>query len=374
VSSNGITWVGLDAHKHSIHVAVLLPGREEAVSWQEANDEGAVRRLARKLIREAPGEVRACYEAGPLGYALQRELEAQGVICEVIAPSLIPIKPGERIKTDWRDARKLAELLRGGFLTEVHPPSKEDEALRDLCRGRDSVRQDLMRARHRMSKLLLRRGYRYRDTKQHWGVRHMKWLRPLHFEQSAGQVVFDHYLLTIDHLDERLRQLDMQLERFGSEQPYCQQVAWLRCFRGVDTVTAVSLVAELHDFRRFRSPRALMAYLGLVPSERSSGEQRRQGAITRTGNRHVRRLLVEAAWHHRHRPVVSQPLRRRREGQPAPIIAIADRAQERLHARFARMTRRGIHYNKIVVAMARELVGFLWAALYPCEAETPPVA
>jgi len=374
VNSNGITWVGLDAPKKSIHVAMLLPGREDALSWQEANEEGAVRRLARKLTREAPGEVRACYEAGPLGDALQRELEAQGVICEVIAPSLIPFKPGERIKTDWRDARKLAELLRGGLLTEVQPPSEQDEALRDLCRGRDSVRQDLMRARHRMSKFLLRRGYRYRATQRHWGVQHMKWLRPLTFEQSAGQVVFDHYLLTSDHLDERQRQLDAQLERFGGQDPYRQSVAWLRCFRGIDTVTAVSLVAELHDFRRFRSPRSLMAYLGLVPSERSSGEQRRQEGITRTGNRHVRRLLVEAAWHHRHRPVLSQPLRRRREGQPASIIAIADRAQERLHARFMRMTRRGIHYNKPVVAMARELVGFLWVALYPHEPEAPPMA
>ena len=372
MSSKGITWVGLDAHKHSIQVAMLLPGHEQPLSWQEANEESAVRRLARRLNREAPGEVRACYEAGPLGYGLQRDLEAQGVICEVVAPSLIPIKPGERIKTDWRDARKLAELLRAGLLTEVQAPKEADEALRDLCRGRDTVRQDLMRARHRMSKFLLRRGYRYHDTQRHWGVRHMKWLRPLRFDHAAAQAIFDHYLLTVDHLDERLRQMDGQLEAFGGEDPYRQPVAWLRCFRGIDTVTAVSLVAELHDFRRFRSARALMAYLGLVPSEHSSGEQRRQGGITRAGNLHVRRLLVEAAWHHRHRPVLSQPLRRRREGQPAAIIALADRAQERLHARFVRMTRRGIHYNKTVVAMARELVGFLWAALYPRDVEAPP--
>ena len=369
MNSNGITWVGLDAHKKSINVAMLVPGREEPLCWQEANEENAVRGLARRLIREAPGEVRSCYEAGPLGYVLQRELGAQGVVCEVVAPSLIPVKPGERIKTDARDARKLAELLRAGLLTEVQPPNEADEALRDLCRGRDSVRQDLMRARHRMSKFLLRRGYRYHDTQRHWGVSHMKWLRPLRFEHAAGQAIFDHYLLTIDHLDERLRQVDVHLGVFGAEEPYRQPVAWLRCFRGIDTVTAVSLVAELHDFRRFRSPRALMAYLGLVPSEHSSGEQRRQGSITRAGNRHVRRLLVEAAWHHRHRPVMSQPLRKRREGQPAGVIAIADRAQERLHARFMRMTRRGIHYNKTVVAMARELVGYLWATLTPQEAE-----
>lgn len=374
MSAKGITWVGLDAHKRSVQVAMLLPGREEPLSWQEANEEGAVRRLARRLMREAPGEVRACYEAGPLGYTLQRELEAQGVICEVVAPSLIPLKPGERIKTDWRDARKLAELLRAGLLTEVQAPSEADEALRDLCRGRDSVRQDLLRARQRMNKFLLRRGYRYHDTQRHWGVRHMNWLRPLQFEHAAAQAIFDHYLLTVDHLQERLRQVDVQLEVFGGQEPHRQPVAWLRCFRGIDTVTSVSLVAELHDFRRFRSARALMAYLGLVPSERSSGDQRRQGGITRAGNTHVRRLLVEAAWHHRHRPVLSQPLRRRREGQPAAIIALGDRAQERLHARFVRMTRRGIHYNKTVVAMARELVGFLWAALYPREAEAPPTA
>ena len=370
MSSHGITWVGLDAHKKSIHVSVLLPGREEALSWQEANEEGAVRRLARKLTREAPGEVRACYEAGPLGYALQRELEAQGVVCEVIAPSLIPIKPGERIKTDWRDAHKLAELLRGGFLTAVQPPREQDEALRDLCRGRDSVRQDLMRARHRMSKFLLRRGYRYRDTQRHWGVRHMNWLRPLAFEQSAAQAVFDHYLLTIDHLDERQRQLDAHLERFGGQEPYREPVSWLRCFKGIDTVTAVCLVAELHDFRRFRSARELMSYVGLVPSECSSGERERRGGITKTGNRHVRRLLVEAAWHHRHRPALSAPLKRRREGQPSRVLAIADRAQERLCARYRRMSHRGISAPKTIVAMARELTGYLWAVLHPAAVAT----
>jgi transposase len=372
VETNGITWVGLDAHQKWIQVAMLVPGRAEPITWQEPNEEAVVRRLARRLSREAPGEVRSCYEAGPLGYALQRELEAQGVVCEVVAPSLIPTKPGERIKTDWRDAVKLAELLRAGLLTEVQAPNEADEALRDLCRGRDTVRQDLMRARHRMSKLLLRRGYRYHQTQRHWGVRHMQWLRPLTFPHPAAQTTFDHYLLTIDHLDERLRRLDAELERFGGEEPYREPVAWLRCFRGIDTVTAVSLVAELHDFRRFRSPRALMAYLGLVPSERSSGEQRRQGSITRAGNGHVRRLLVEAAWHHRHRPVLSQPLRRRREGQPVHVIAIADRAEERLHARFVRMTHRGIPYNKVVVAMARELVGYLWATLYPKAAGASP--
>jgi transposase len=287
VSSKGITWVGLDAHKKSIQVAVLVPGREAPLSWQEANEDGAVRRLARRLNREAVGEVRACYEAGPLGYVLQRELEAQGVVCEVVAPSLIPIKPGERIKTDWRDARKLAELLRSGLLTAVQPPNEADESLRDVCRGRDCVRQDLMRARHRMGKFLLRRGYRYHTTQRHWGVRHMNWLQPLRFEHAAAQAIFDHYLLTIDHLDERQRQVDAQLERFGSQEPYRQPMAWLRCFRGIDTVTAVSLVAELHDFRRFRSARSLR--------RSGTGEDHEEG-------RHdpkAARLHCAAGWQHR---------------------------------------------------------------------------
>ena len=365
VQSDSITWVGLDAHKNSIKVAALFPGRPEPEEWQEQTTAEAIRRLGRKLRRQAPGEVRCCYEAGPTGYALQRQLSAGGVICTVIAPSLTPVQLGVRIKTDRRDARKLAELLRAGLLTEVHPPSESDEALRDLCRCRDDVRVDLMRARHRLGKFLLRRHCIYRETKHHWGTRHWAWLEQLRFDDPMSQATFDSYMLAVQQLEERLQQLDVQLEEFGGQEPYREPVSWLRCFKGIDTVTAVCLVAELHDFRRFRTARELMSYVGLVPSERSSGERERRGGITKTGNRHVRRLLVEAAWHHRHRPALSAPLRRRREGQPARVLAIADRAQERLAARYRRMTGRGVAPPKTIVAMARELTGYLWAVLQP---------
>jgi transposase len=363
----------MDVHKKAINVAMLIPGEPQPLEWQVANEPAGIRQLARKLRAKATGEIVTCYEAGPCGYAVQRQLLAQEVRCLVIAPSLIPIKPGERIKTDRRDARKLAELLRAGLLTEVAPPTPADEALRDLCRCREAVRQDLTRARHRMAKFLLRRGFLYTAGQRAWGTRHRQWLHTLRFEQGPDQETFDTYLLALDQLEERLRGLDAKLAEFAAQESYREPVAWLRCFRGIDTVTAVSLVAELHDFRRFRSARALMAYLGLVPSEYSSGEDRRQGSITRAGNNHVRRLLVESAWHYRHRPEVGLTLRQRRQGQPARIIALADRAQDRLWRRRARMTARGKHHNKVVVALARELVGYLWAALYPAAASSTTV-
>lgn len=363
--TDSTTYVGLDVHKRSIAVSMLLPGGSKSMEWQEVNDSRVARRLARRMKREAPGQVVSCYEAGPTGYVLERRLRAEGVMCSVVAPSRIPRQPGSRVKTDRRDARKLAGLLRAGLLTAVHPPSEEQEALRDLSRCREDVSHDLMRARHRLSKFLLRRHCIYNQTKHHWGTRHMAWLRQLRFEDAASQATLDSYMLAIDQLDERLLQLENQLGEFGCQEPYREPVAWLRCFRGIDMVTAVGLVAELHDVRRFRTPRALMSYLGLVPSESSSGEKERRGPITKTGNSHVRRLLVEAAWHNRSRPAIGLPLRRRREGQPAWVIAIADRAQERLHRRWTRMTFKGKPTQKTVVAMARELIGYLWAVLNP---------
>ena len=372
MSAEPTTWVGMDAHKNSIQLALLLPEPESVVEWTEDTTPEAVRRLARKLQRMALGEVRCCYEAGPTGYALQRQLRAAGVACTVIAPSLTPVKPGARIKTDRRDARKLAELFRAGLLTEVHPPSESEEALRDLCRCRDDVRVDLLRARHRLSKFLLRRHCIYRQTKHHWGSHHVAWLEQLRFDDPMTQGTFDSYWLAVQQLVERLQQLDARLAEFGAQELYRDPVAWLRCFKGIDTVTAVCLVAELHDFRRFRSPRQLAAYVGLVPSEDSSGERERRGGITKSGNRHARRLLVEASWHHRYRPALSGPLRARREGQPARVLAIADRAQERLAARYQRMTASGKVQPKTIVAMARELCGYLWAVLHPAAPAARP--
>ncbi len=358
-----ITYVGMDAHKKDLFIAMLVGDQTTPVAWQLANEPTAVRRLVRKLEREAPGPVRVCYEAGPCGYALQRQMMTPRVSCQVIAPALIPRKPGERIKTNRRDARKLAELLRAGLLTEVRPPTPEEEAVRDLCRARDDAREDLQRCRHRMGKLLLRRGLHY--SGRNWTRTHRQWVDSLQWTQPAERVVVDDYLLAIDHLEARLIELDARLTEIAQTEPYREKVAWLRCFRGIDTLTAILILAELHDFRRFQTPRALMAYVGLVPGEDSSGEKQRRGRITRTGNALVRRLLVETAWHYQHRPGVGAALTRRRKGQPGRVIAIADKAQQRLCRRFRRLAEHHKPAPKIAVAIARELAGFLWAALQP---------
>jgi transposase len=361
--AKGITFVGLDAHKEMNSVAMLLPGRTVPVVWDFPNEPAAIRRLVRKLEREAPGEVRICYEAGPVGYTLQRQItEAGSASCMVVAPSLIPRKPGERIKTDRRDARKLAELFRAGLLTEVQPPTLEDEAVRDLCRAREDAKEDLTRCRHRLGKMLLRKGLIFSRGKKAWTYAHRHWLRGLRFEDLSEQAVFDDYLLAIEQVEERVKGLDEKIEAVAQKEPYREPVAWLRCFRGIDTVTAMTIVSELYGFQRFQSPRGLMAFLGLVPSEHTTGYHPKRGGITKTGNGHVRRVLVEAAWHYRHRPGVGS-LRKRRQGQPAEIIALADKAQQRLYRRYRRMTESGMPSPKAVTAVARELTGFIWAAL-----------
>jgi transposase len=281
---------------------------------------------------------------------------------QVVAPSLIPRKPGERIKTDRRDARKLAELFKAGLLTEVQPPSLEDEAVRDLCRAREDAKEDLTRCRHRLGKMLLRKGLVFTQGRRAWTNAHRHWLRGLHFEDPSEQAVFDDYLLAIEQLEERVKGLEEKIEAVSQKESYRKPVAWLRCFRGIDTVTAMTIVSELYGFERFRSPRGFMAFLGLVPSERTTGYDPKRGGITKTGNGHVRRVLIEAAWHYRHRPGVGS-LRKRRTGQPAEIIALADKAQHRLYRRYRRMTEAGKPGPKAVTAMARELAGFIWAAL-----------
>jgi transposase len=360
---NITTYVGVDAHKKDLFIAMLVGDQTTPVTWQVANEPNAVRRLVRKLERDAPGPVQMCYEAGPCGYALQRQVTTPRVSCQVIAPALIPRKPGDRIKTNRRDARKLTELLRAGLLTEVRPPTPEEEAVRDLCRARDDAREDLQRARHRLGKLLLRRGLHF--SGRNWTRAHRQWVDSLQWTQSAERVVVDDYQLAIDHLEARLIELDTRLAEIAETAPYREPVGWLRCFRGIDTLTAILILAELHDFRRFHSARALMAYLGLVPGEDSTGEKQRRGRITRTGNALVRRLLVETAWHYQHRPGIGVALTRRRRGQPGRVIAIADKAQQRLCRRFRRLAERHKPAPKIAVAIARELAGFLWAALQP---------
>jgi transposase len=362
------TYVGLDAHRDTIQVAVLSAEGERVLEFEALHDVRGVKRLATRLRQTATGPIRCCYEAGPCGYSLQRHLQALGIECVVIAPSLVPIRPGERIKTDRRDARKLATLLRADLLTAVQPPTPEAEAVRDLCRCREDAKADLLRSRQRLTKLLQRRGLVYRGGRQRWTQAHRRWLEAIHLDHGADRAVFEDYVLAVAQVEERVRALEAKLEAVAVLEPYREPVGWLRCFRGIDTVTAMTIVAELHDFRRFRSPRELMAYLGLVPSEHSSGQTCRRGAITKAGNRHVRRVLVEAAWHYRHRPRHSPRLTARRTGQPGRVRAIADKAQQRLHGRFAALLARGKPPAKIVIAIARELVGFLWVTLQPAAA------
>src|SRR5262245_32669738 len=271
----GTTYVGIDAHKKDLFVAMLGGTAATAVSWTVPNEPQAIRRLVRQLEREAPGAVRVFYEAGPCGYALQRQMATARVNCEVVAPALIPRKPGERVKTNRRDARKLGDLGRAGLLTAVQPPTRDDEAVRDLARARDDAREDLQRCRHRLGKLLLRRGLHF--SGRNWPRAHRQWIDGLTWTHAAERAVVDDYLLPIDHTDARLLQLDARLAAIAEPDPYRAAVGWLRCFRGIDTLTAMLILAELHDFRRFRSAPALMAYLGLVPGEDSSGEKHRRG-------------------------------------------------------------------------------------------------
>lgn len=356
------TFVGIDVHQKQLQVAMLRPGQREPEEWQVAHEPKAVARLASKLRREAGDDLLVCYEAGPTGFSLQRRLEAGGVRCQVIAPALIPQRPGDRVKTDKRDARTLARLLRAELLTAVHPPTPEQEAVRDLCRAREDLQADRKRARHRVLKMLARYGHHY-SAGGAWTQGFSRWLAGIRFEHAPAQAAFEDYLAAVQLADERLRALDDTIAEVAQSEGYREAVGILRCFRGIDTYTALALLAELGDITRFPSARELMSYLGLVPSESSSGERRQRGPLTKAGNAHARRLLVEAAWHQRHAPWVSQALRKRREGQPEWAVAVADRAQRRLHRRYRRLLLQGKPKPKAVAAVARELAGFMWSAL-----------
>lgn len=360
-----ITVVGMDTAKEHIQPALLRPGSSEPVVWEIRNEDGAVRRMVRKVQREASAagsEVVFVYEAGPCGYALQRQIEGLGSRCVVVAPSLVPIKPGERIKTNRRDARKLAMLYRAGTLTEVHAPSPAQESVRDLVRTREDAIEDRQRCRHRLLKLLLRRGLVYRAGRA-WTQGHWQWLRKVSFEHPADQTVLLDYTLALEQVEARIEVLNQHIREWADREPYKESVGYLRCFRGIDTLTAMTVLVELHSIERFRSPRELMSYLGLVPSESSTGEKHRRGSITKAGNAHVRRVLSESCHTYRHRPTTRGVLAKRRQGQPAWVVAIADKAQQRLYKRFWHLHSKNKPYGKIIIALERELVGFLWAVL-----------
>ncbi len=355
-----MTHVGLDVHQDSIAIAKLRAGSDTPLVWQIPNEPGAIRRTFGKLLKE-DDELRCCYEAGPCGFEVQRQLEAMGIECAVVAPSLIPRKPGERIKTDRRDAVKLARLDRARELTAIHVPTSEGEAVRDLVRAREDVRKDLVSARNRLAKFLLRHGRVFREGRN-WTARHRAWLTSQTFERHAEKLTFDHYVAAVEQQEACRDYLEKEIAAIAAQAPYAEPVERLSSLRGIATLSAMVLLTEIQDFRRFKRPRELMAYVGLVPSERSSGAKERRGGITKTGNSHARRILVEAAWHYRHPPAAKGRVHHSMKGQPAARIAFARKAQARLHKRYVRLVGRGKSRQAAIVAVARELCGFIWAA------------
>ena len=346
-------FVVFDVHKNSL-VAGVLPasGGAPEVARLE-NTERAVRRFIARL--GDPEGLAVAYEAGPCGYDLFRLLSRIGVACDVIAPSLVPVRAGDRVKTDRRDAKRLVRLYRAGELSFVAPPSPEHEGLRDLVRCRDDLRRARTAARHRVGKQLLRHGRIYRDGVKSWTLKHKAWIARQRLDDPLAQLALEQMLIHLDGLDRQLAALDAQLQRIADDQRWAWQIERLRAFRGISTLTALGLIAEIGDFARFSHPRELASWLGITPSEYSSGDQQHRGHITKAGNRHARRLLIEAAWHYRHPP------RRPRTG-PQPTDR-AWQAQIRLHARHRALSERGKRSTIVTVAIARELAAFLWAEL-----------
>jgi transposase len=352
--------IAFDQHAASVTAAVLLPGHRTPAVQQLRSDLPTIGRFVAQLGR---ADVRCCYEAGPGGFELQRFLASRQVPCDVIAPALIPRRPGDRIKTDRRDASHLAVLYRAGTLTAVHVPTEQEEAARDLLRCREDIRTDLLRARHRLAKFLLRHGRRFTGTKKAWSKRHDAWLRAQAWPLPALDQTHRAYLRTLDEAVARLRTVEVELRDLLTLEPLQARVTRLRCFRGIDDLTALTIAAELGDPRRFPTAPGTMAFVGLVPSEHSSGTRRARGAITKTGNAHLRRVLVEAAWHYRHHPFVGAALQRRQAGAPAATIQRAWAAQQRLHHRYRRLAGRGKPKQHVVTAVARELTAFVWDVL-----------
>jgi transposase len=352
------TWAGLDVHAAKV-IACVVDARSGEMTVHRLP--GATDQLV-AFCAGLPGPTRVAYEAGPTGFGLARALTTAGIGCVVAAPGKIERPAADRVKTDQRDAERLVRLLMIDALVAVRVPDDEEEAIRDLVRAREDLRGDLMRARHRLSKLLLRHDVRYQDTTSAWNDRHRAWLAKVELGERGAQATLHDYIGAIDALIIRRDTLEATIAELIPGSPLELAVARLRCLRGIDTLSAVGLAAEVGDFHRFERPAQLMSYLGLVPSEHTTGETRRQGAITKTGSRHARRLLVEAAWHYRRPPRHGTTLARRQDGQPPAAVAISWKAQQRLHQLWRRLDqKRGKRRTIVAVAIARHLAGFCWA-------------
>ena len=355
-------YVGLDVHKDSIAIAVAWPGRGEPEYRGEiANKPKTVAKLVQRLSEECGGGVVLfCYEAGPCGYGLCRQIMQTGHDCQVVAPSLIPRKPGERIKTDRRDALKLSRQLRSGDLTAVWVPDQEQEAMRDLTRARGDMKAQQLKARQQLNAFVLRHGHHWPSNKNRWTQSHYNWVESLKFEHPWQQVVLQEYIDAVKAASQRVADITEQMMGALAQWSLKPVVESLVALRGIDKVAAIVLLAELGDISRFDSPRQLMAYLGLVPSEHSTGKRRRQGAITLTGNSHARRMLVESAWSYRFPARQTMHLKRKAVNASQQAKAIAWRAQKRLCGRYRRLIQAGKNQKLVCVAIARELVGFIW--------------
>ncbi len=354
-------FLGLDVHAETIAVAVAEAGGGEVRSLGViANRPGSVSRLIRKLGN--PQAIKACYEAGPCGYDLYWQLVGLGVDCEVVAPTLIPVKAGERVKTDRRDAAKLARLYRSGELTPAWVPDKAHEALRDVVRAREAAKKDQLRARHRLSKFLLRKGLRPSENLKVWSGKYMQWVKALTMSLAAEEAVRLDYVNEVDHAAARIERLERAIEEAVDAAPKEIQavIQALQAFRGVQRLSAATIAAEAGSISRFARAKQLMAYGGIVSSEDSSGARTRRGAITKAGNAHLRRIVVEAAWSYRHKPSLSKRLRERQKGLPPEICEIAWKAQHRLHTRYMTLMLKGKNKQQVVVAVGRELMGFIW--------------
>ena len=355
-------WVALDVHKFSIVAAVLPPEGGGPDVQRIETTERAIRRFIDKL--DGPEGLAVSYEAGPGGFALWRLLTGMGVACDVIAPSLIPVRAGDRVKTDRRDAKKLVSLQRAGLLRYVMPPTAELEGLRDLLRCRDDLRRAQTAARNRVLKQLLRHGRIYRDGKSAWTIQHRLWVNAQRLDDPLAHLALVQMLMHLDGIERQLQTFDAELQDIASSERWRSQVQTLIRFRGIATLTALGLIAEIGDFARFSHPRELASWLGITPSEYSSGDQQHRGHITLAGNHHARRLLIEAAWHYRHAP-------RRPKTGPQPD-GRAWQAQVRLYHRHRHLTQAGKRPTVVTVAIARELVAFLWAELTDQPARAEP--
>ena len=367
---SNVRFIGLDVHAETIAVAVAEPHGEVRSLGVIPNRPESIRKLVKKL--GPPAQLRVCYEAGPTGYVVYWQLTALEVACQVVAPTLVPVKAGDRVKTDRRDALKLARSYRAGDLTAVWVPDAEHEALRDLVRAREAAKKDQLRARHRLGKFLLRQGRRPSTPMAAWTQRHLTWVKTVHFAHAAQEATLLDYLHEVEHVADRIARLEHAIDEAVKAAPERMRavIDALQALRGIALVSAATIMSEVGELSRFTKPRQLMGYSGAVASEDSSGPRTRRGGITKAGNAHLRRIVVEAAWAYRHRPAVGPALRKRQAPVAPEVKEIAWKAQHRLHARYRALTARGKCNQQVMTALGRELLGFIWAIGVHVEAET----